>query len=100
MQLWIVTVVILFALSQLWDWLNNTEFSLPVMALAGLGLAIASNYDKRSSFPFWPAASNTNPSVPSPTIVTVSTPTLTPNSAQAVALNQEAASQSANQLKA
>lgn len=90
MQLWIATVIILFALSQFWEWLNKTEFSLPVLALGGLCLAIASNYDKRSSFPFWPTASSTNQSVSQPTIVTVSTPTIKPNSAQAVALPQEA----------
>ncbi len=95
MQLWIATVVVLFALSQLWEWLNNTEFSVPVLALAGLGLAIASNYDKRQSFPFWPAASNSNRAIPSPNLVTVSTPTLTPHSAQAVALPPEAAPQEA-----
>ncbi len=95
MQLWIATVVILFALSQFWDWLNKTEFSLPVLALGGLCLAIASNYDKRSSFPFWPTESSTHPSVPQPTIVTVSTPTIKPNSAQTVALPKEV-----NQLKA
>ena len=100
MQLWIATVVILFALSQLWEWLNNTEFSLPVLAVAGLGLAIASNYDKRQSFPFWPTATNAPPSAPSPTIITETTPTLTPNSDQAVALSQEASTQQAPQPKA
>lgn len=57
MQLWIASFVILFALSQLLDWLRGVEFSLPVLALGGLCLAIASNYDKRHCFPFWPAPS-------------------------------------------
>lgn len=82
MQLWIVTVVILFALSQLWDWLNHMEFSLPVLALAGLGLAIASNYDKRRSFPLWPTTSSIDHPPATPTPITATAPTPTPNSEQ------------------
>lgn len=100
MQVWIASAVIFFALSQFLGWLRGLELSLPVLGVMGLGLAIASNYDKRHSFPFWPAASSMNPSVPSPTVVTVTTPTLTPKPAQAAALPKETAPQQANQPKA
>jgi hypothetical protein len=90
MQVWIATVVILFALSQFWEWLNQTEFSLPVLAIVGLGLAIASNYDKRYSFPFWPAAAPSPSSAaaaadPSPTTIPIPQPALQPHPNQAIA---------------
>jgi hypothetical protein len=62
MQLWIASFVILFALSQLLDWLRGIELSLPILALGGLCLAIASNYDKRRCFPFWPISPPAPPS--------------------------------------
>jgi len=56
MQVWIASVIIIFALAQFWGWLQSLEFSQPVLVLGGLLLAFVSNYDKRSSIPFWPAA--------------------------------------------
>lgn len=84
MQVWIASVIIIFALSQLWEWLNRTEFSLPVLGVAGLVLAIASNYDKRHSFPFWPAA--TSPAQASQAIVTAPTPSLSASQSETVPL--------------
>lgn len=54
MQVWIASVIIIFALSQFWTWLQGLEYSSPVLALGGLLLALISNYDKRASLPFWP----------------------------------------------
>lgn len=55
MQVWIASFIIIFALSQFFEWLRGIEFSLPMLALGGLLLSVISNYDKRTSLPFWPS---------------------------------------------
>ena len=58
MQIWIASFIIIFALSQFLEWLRGVEFSLPMLALGGLLLSVISNYDKRSSLPFWPSSTS------------------------------------------
>ncbi len=54
MRVWMTSFVILFVFAQLLDWLRHLELPLPAMVVGGLVLAIASNYDKRGTFPLWP----------------------------------------------
>ena len=46
MRVWFVTVTLLFLLIQLYQWLRGFMLPLPVYAMAGAFLAIASNYEK------------------------------------------------------
>ncbi|NJN31594.1 MAG: hypothetical protein HC824_15100 [Synechococcales cyanobacterium RM1_1_8] len=55
MQIWVASFIVFFVLSQFFDWLRQAVFPWPVLVLGGVILAIASNYDKRHSFPFWPS---------------------------------------------
>lgn len=52
MKIWLTSFVLLFALAQLFQWIKHWSPPLPIFILAGLCLAIASNYDKRSGWPF------------------------------------------------
>lgn len=69
LQFWITSFAILFALAKLLDWLHGFHLTMPVFVAGGGLLAIASNYDKRILFPFWPQGSgisngtNTAPSM-------------------------------------
>jgi hypothetical protein len=46
MRLWLLTVLVLFALAQVFQWVKSAILPLPIYVLAGAFLAIASNYDK------------------------------------------------------
>lgn len=52
MKIWLAAVLLLFVLGQLWEWGQHLSPPLPIFILSGLLLAIASNYDKRSGWPF------------------------------------------------
>jgi hypothetical protein len=52
MKVWFASFLLLFALAQLFNWMKHLSLPLPVFILGGLFLAIASNYDKRSGWPF------------------------------------------------
>ena len=47
MRIWLACFFVLFALAQLFDWLQNLTLPLPIYILGGSFLAIASNYNKR-----------------------------------------------------
>jgi hypothetical protein len=73
MKLWLTAFTVLFAIAELYQWLTNAAWTqqfdlpLPMMMLAGAGLAIASNYDKRVSLPWRSnhSAANSMPASPS-----------------------------------
>ncbi|HEY9848495.1 MAG TPA: hypothetical protein V6D28_03480 [Leptolyngbyaceae cyanobacterium] len=52
MRVWFASFLLLFVLAQLWDWMRHLSLPLPVFIVGGLCLAVASNYDKRSGWPF------------------------------------------------
>lgn len=52
MRVWFASVLLLFVLAQLWDWMKHLSLPLPAFIVGGLFLAVASNYDKRSGWPF------------------------------------------------
>lgn len=52
MKVWLYAVLLLFVLGQLFEWAKQMSLPLPMFILGGLLLAIASNYDKRSGWPF------------------------------------------------
>jgi hypothetical protein len=93
MQVWIISFVVLFVLYECWDWLSQLNLPLPVFVVGGLFLAIASNYDKRGLFPWWPAEGNPTGAIADekPASTTHSTPTnpaptaMTPDSASPIA---------------
>lgn len=46
MRVWFICFVVLFALSRLFDWVQQLSLPLPIYILGGAFLAIASNYEK------------------------------------------------------
>ena len=46
MKVWFICFVVLFALSQLFDWVQQLSLPLPIYILGGAFLAVASNYEK------------------------------------------------------
>lgn len=58
MRVWFASFLLLFALAQLFNWMKHLSLPLPVFILGGLLLAIASNYNKRSGWPFRNQMSN------------------------------------------
>lgn len=46
MRVWITCFVVLFALAQLFDWVQQFSLPLPICILGGAILAVASNYEK------------------------------------------------------
>lgn len=53
LQFWGISFVLLFILSQLFDWLQRADLPFPLFVMAGVGLAALSNYDKRQGFLLW-----------------------------------------------
>jgi hypothetical protein len=45
-RVWLLTVVLLFGLVELYQWVRGFILPLPIYVLAGAFLAIASNYNK------------------------------------------------------
>ncbi|MBN4000492.1 hypothetical protein [Nostoc sp. LPT] len=46
MKVWLSCFLVLFALAELFDWLQEFNLPLPIYILGGAFLAVASNYDK------------------------------------------------------
>jgi len=46
MSVWITCFVVIFALAQLFDWVQKFSLPLPICILGGVLLAVASNYEK------------------------------------------------------
>lgn len=46
MRVWFICFVVLFALAQLFDWVQQFSLPLPIYILGGAFLAVASNYEK------------------------------------------------------
>lgn len=46
MKVWIVCFLLLFALAELFDWMEQFKLPLPIYILGGAFLAVASNHDK------------------------------------------------------
>lgn len=46
MRVWFICFVVLFALAQLFDWIQQFTLPLPIYILGGAFLAVASNYEK------------------------------------------------------
>ena len=63
MRVWITSVLVVFGMVELYQWMKNFTLPLPVFILAGALLAIASNYGKYSGWSFQPpsVSSETQP---------------------------------------
>ncbi len=46
MRVWLACFLVLFALAELFDWVQEFKLPLPIYILGGAFLAVASNYDK------------------------------------------------------
>jgi hypothetical protein len=46
MRVWLACFLVLFALAELFDWLQKFNLPLPIYILGGAFLAVASNYDR------------------------------------------------------
>jgi hypothetical protein len=46
MKVWLACFLVLFALAELFDWLQEFNLPLPIYILGGAFLAVASNYDR------------------------------------------------------
>ena len=46
MRIWFICFVVLFAASQLFDWVQQFTLPLPIYILGGAFLAVASNYER------------------------------------------------------
>jgi hypothetical protein len=46
-QFWVVSCILLFILSQILDWVQQTPLPFPILVAAGFGLALGSNANKR-----------------------------------------------------
>jgi hypothetical protein len=69
-QFGIVCFILLFGLSQFFQWAQHLTMPLPIFVLGGAVLAIASNFNKRAGLPFsllneW--SKSPEPSVSKPT---------------------------------
>lgn len=47
MRIWLACFFVLFALAELFDWMQQLTLPMPIYILGGAFLAIASNYNKR-----------------------------------------------------
>lgn len=75
MYLWLVCFVVLFGLSELYPWVQGVALPFPVTLLAGVGLAIASNFNHRSRWfeqaPLVPPTVPPAPAASSPSVAPV-----------------------------
>ena len=75
MRVWLACFLVLFALAQLFDWIQKFQLPLPIYILGGAFLAVASNYDKF----FSSYVSHRNDEVPSEQPLLDSPPQPTPS---------------------
>lgn len=80
MKVWIASFLVLFGMAEIYQWLKHFTLPLPVYILGGAFLAIASNYEKITGFPFQKAREDNPPVLPSqpPVIPTVNQSQLNP----------------------
>jgi len=80
MKVWIASFLVLFGLAEIYQWLQHFTLPLPVYILGGAFLAIASNYEKITGFPFQktPKDNSTIISSQQPVIPTVNQSQLNP----------------------
>ena len=52
MRIWLACFGVLFAIAELYQWMKHLTLPLPIYILGGAFLAIASNYNKRASWPW------------------------------------------------
>jgi hypothetical protein len=64
MRVWLACFFILFALAELFDWLQAFTLPLPIYILGGAFLAVASNYDKIIGSYFSEGVLERSPEVP------------------------------------
>jgi len=79
MRIWLACFGVLFAITELYQWLKHLTLPLPFYILGGAFLAIASNHDKLISSPWRDsaAAPPVMPSIP-PSNLSQSTPPVQP----------------------
>ena len=67
MKVWITSVLVVFGMVELYQWMKDFTLPLPAFILGGALLAVASNYGKFASWPFLQASarSDVNPLQPS-----------------------------------
>ena len=58
MRVWITSVLVVFGMVELYQWMKNFTLPLPVFILAGAVLAIASNYGKYAGWSFQPPSTS------------------------------------------
>ena len=69
MRIWLACFGLLFAIAELYEWAKHLMLPLPIYILGGAVLALASNYNKRSSlFLRSVAAPSVMPAVNQPTL--------------------------------
>lgn len=61
MRVWLACFLVLFALAELFDWLQDFSLPLPIYILGGAFLAVASNYEKIIGSYFIDATIDTSP---------------------------------------
>ena len=52
MKVWIACFILFFGATEVLQWVQQSSLPLPLLVLSGALLAIASNYDKLTNFPF------------------------------------------------
>ena len=67
MKVWITSVLVVFGMVELYQWMKDFTLPLPAFIVGGVLLAVASNYGKFTSWPFWQpsARCEVNPLQPS-----------------------------------
>ncbi|HEY9611751.1 hypothetical protein [Allocoleopsis sp.] len=61
MRVWITSVLVVFGMVELYQWMKNFTLPLPVFIVAGAVLAIASNYGKYSGWSFQSPSTQSDP---------------------------------------
>ncbi|HEY9873119.1 MAG TPA: hypothetical protein V6D12_06770 [Candidatus Obscuribacterales bacterium] len=83
MKVWLASFLLLFAIAELYQWMKHFTLPLPVYILGGAFLAIASNYERRASFPF-ARADEQSTVIPNPTPGTPVMPLANPPSSSPI----------------
>lgn len=65
MRVWIASFLVLFGMAELYQWLKHFTLPLPVYILGGAFLAISSNYERITGFPFQKTLEDKPTAIPS-----------------------------------
>ncbi|QSJ14688.1 hypothetical protein JYQ62_22635 [Nostoc sp. UHCC 0702] len=76
MRVWLACFLVLFALAEFFDWLQEFSLPLPIYILGGAFLAVASNYDKIIGSYFTDATIDTSSEQPRLDLPTQSSPSI------------------------